>query len=225
LLKRFTMSKLPFGVQILVHAVGLAVLALLVGCSGPVSAGTSAPIASTNATTTSTSDIVFQDALTTNAHGWTTGQHILIKADGLHIVGGYYVLAPVATPPVDIEVSVRATRVAGPDTGGYGIVMRRTPSNRYEFDITGKGEWYVLNQANGQFSYLVDQTPNAAIKTGLGATNVLKVRALGAHFEFWINGVKVGEVSDAGHGDGLFGLDGDYNLDVAYTDLLAVAVH
>ena len=219
------MSKLPFGVQILVHAVGLAVLALLVGCSGPVSAGTSAPIASTNATTTPTSDIVFQDALFTDASGWADSQHSQIKADGLHIIGGYYILAPVATPPVDIEVSVDATRVAGPDTGGYGIVMRRTPSNRYEFDITGKGQWYVLDQADGQFSYLVNLTTNAAIKTGLGATNVLKVRALGAHFEFWINGVKMGEVTDTGHGDGMFGLDGDYNLDVAYTNLLAVAIH
>lgn len=219
------MSKFPFGIRFLGHAVGLAVLALLAGCGGQVSAGTSAPIASASATAAPTSAVVFQDALNTDANGWANGQQFLIKTDGLHIVGGYYILAPVATPPADIEVSVRATRMAGPDTGGYGIVMRRTQGNRYEFDITGKGEWYVLDQANGQFSNLVVPTPNAAIKTGLGATNVLKVHALGAHFEFWINGVKVGEVTDGGHVDGKFGLDGDDNLDVAYTNLLAVAVH
>jgi hypothetical protein len=203
--------------------VGLAALVLLSGCGGQVAAETAT--ATGGANSTPASDVVFQDSLTTDTSGWLEDQHVFIKGDGLHIVGGYYTLAPVATAPADIEVSVQATHVSGPDTGGYGIVMRRTPGNRYEFDITGKGEWYVLKQVSKQFSYLVGPAPDSAVKTGLGATNALKVRAQGDHFEFWVNNVKVGEVTDTANAAGQFGLDGDNNLDVAYTDLLAIAVH
>lgn len=217
------MSRLPYPIRVLYYVLSLAALVLLAGCGGQAAA--EATTVTGGATSTPASDVVFQDSLTTDTNGWSDGQHFFIEADGLHIVGGYYILAPVATAPADIEVSVQATRVLGPDTGGYGIVMRRTPGNRYEFDITGKGEWYVLKDVSKQFSYLVGPAPDSAIKTGLGAANALKVRAQGDHFEFWVNDVKVGEVTDATNAAGAFGLDGDNNLDVAYTNLLAVAVH
>jgi hypothetical protein len=202
----------------------LVVLALLAGCGGQTTVKGPTPPNTAVATATLAPGVVFQDNLTTDTNRWADGNHSIVKADGLHIIGGYYIYVPF-TPPADVEVSVRSKRILGPDTGGYGIVMRRTPGNRYEFDITGKGEWYVLKQVNKQFSSLVDPTPNAAIKTSLNATNTLKVRAQGSHFEFWVNDLKVGEVTDAANAGGAFGLDGDNGLEVVYTDLLAVAVH
>lgn len=218
------MRRLPLRPRSRYRVACLAVLALLAGCGGQAPAERPTPPATAVATATLAPGVVFQDTLTTDANGWADGKHFIVEADGLHVIGGYYNCVAF-TPPADVEVSVRSKRILGPDTGGYGIVMRRTLGNRYEFDITGKGEWYVLKQVNKQFSNLVDPTPNAAIKTGLYATNTLKVRAQGGHFEFWVNDTKVGEVTDAANAGGAFGLDGDNNLEVVYTDLLAVAVH
>jgi hypothetical protein len=85
------------------------------------------------------------------------------------------------------------------------IVSRNTGEpNCYEFGVTTAGYWSLSNTVpkGGQnyFTfYLVAPTHSSAIRTGLNATNTLQVHAAGGHFDFFINGVRVGSVNDQSH--------------------------
>lgn len=79
-------------------------------------------------------------------------------------------------------------------------------------------KWGFGKVVNDTFTDIIPYQFNAAIKGGLNVKNTLLVRMKGSHFDFYINGTKVGEVDDTTYTSGLSGLFGnDYN-DVAYTN-------
>ncbi|HEY7350541.1 MAG TPA: hypothetical protein VH599_19690 [Ktedonobacterales bacterium] len=163
--------------------------------------------------------ILFQDALTSNINSWPEESHCSFHDNAYHIKNNFACFAPAGNFG-DENITVQAKQVAGSLRYAYGIVFRRTnKSNWYEFDIDGNSEWVFIKVVNEKVSMLVHFTLNAAIKGGLNTTNTLRVQAKGAHFEFYINGTKVGKADDTTFSSGKSGLvaNGD-GTEVAYNN-------
>lgn len=177
-------------------------------------AATSTPAA----TATPGETVFFQDPLTTSADGWASDTHCFLQNQSYHIKDGYVCYAPVGSLG-DATVSADAQQLNGPVTWFYGLVFRRTSQgNYYVFDIDSNGKWLFGKVANENYSDILPYRPDPVIKTGLNVVNTLLVRARGSHFEFYINGKKVGEDDDTTFTTGLCGLHGDSHLEAAFNN-------
>ncbi|MGZ6320671.1 MAG: LamG-like jellyroll fold domain-containing protein, partial [Ktedonobacterales bacterium] len=116
------------------------------------------------------------------------------------------------------SISVQVAQVKGDTTQDYGLVFRRaSKGNYYVFGILSTGKWDFYKGVNNTASNVVDPTVNSAIKTGLNATNTLKVTMSGSHFTFFVNGVQVGTADDTSFTSGLSGVAGGDNIEAVYT--------
>jgi hypothetical protein len=174
------------------------------------------------ATATSPGEVtIYENSLTTAQSDWRNDSNCTFKPDGYHITAAFICYAP----PEDVGnvvVSVTAKQISGVTNQFYGLVLRRTSTgNYYAFEIDGNGKWVFDVVKDNTLTRLVDVTANSAIQPGLGAANILQVRAVGSHFEFSVNGTQVGQIDDSTFSSGLLGLGGKDGLDVAYTNFKA----
>ncbi len=150
--------------------------------------------------------------MTTSSSAWPNDKECYFRPDGYHIVGNsncYYSGAHYQ----DATVTVTAKVLKGPVNAAYGIAFRRpSPNNFYIFLVTNNGDWFLVKDN----AVLRKAAPNSAIKTGVGAANVLSVRMQGTRFTFFANGAQLGELTDDTYSTGAVGLSGDVNLDVVY---------
>jgi hypothetical protein len=146
------------------------------------------------------------------------------KADGYHINNAAVCLAP--NPPVtafaDGTVSVQAKQISGAITQGYSLVFRAGGSGSipdfYAFLIDGNGYWRAFKVSGGQATFFGPFTANAAIHKGLHASNTLQVVMTGSHFDFSVNGTKVGQADDSTLSSGIPGLFGGVGVEVVFTN-------
>jgi hypothetical protein len=192
---------------------GLHASAILCGALLPLALGACAlgtpslsttPTATPGPSLTSTPGIVYQNSLTTAAAGW--------KNSGACTFGpaGYDVSAAVCYAPVgnlaDLDVSVQVT---GATNASYGIVFRRASAeNLYSFTIDSISKWAFSKCTSDTHTCykLIDYATNAAIQGGRNAKNTLEVLAIGSHFDFFVNGTKVGQEDDSAFAYGEVGL-------------------
>jgi hypothetical protein len=164
---------------------------------------------------------LYSSSLTGNVSDWPSGNGCSPEADGYHITASI-ACYPDAADADDAKLSVTVKQLSGDQQSFYGIVFRRTSTgNNYLFGIDGSGHWSFDKFASSNPTPIVDATPNSAIKPGIGLTNKLEVDAKGTHFDFFVNGTKVGQSDDATYSSGRFGLLGDDNVEVVYTDFKA----
>ncbi|GEM_PF-683029 len=180
------------------------------------------PTASSVRTSVATSvlpNTLYQSALLGVANGWITDAHCAAKADGYHITGASLCYAPVgAQANVDITVTVK--QLSGPLNLFYGIVLRQSGNgNYYFFGIDGNGKWTFARLSNNTSSFLVHPAGNSAIKSNLKQTNVMEVKGIGSHFQFFVNGTSIGQSDDATYASGLIGLTSGNGIEVAYTNI------
>ena len=107
----------------------------------------------------------------------------------------------------------------------YHVSLRhrtpRTQDQDYDFDIDSNGKWVVYKCGSGTTcTKLQDYTPNAAIHSGLRASNTLMVRALGSHFDFFVNGTQVGQVDDTSYTSGMVGLSSGDSIEAVFSNLV-----
>ena len=213
-------------------SVGLLALAigLCVGCSlligfEQAKLTASIPTATPFPGTTPGATIIFQDALTSNINRWADDSHCFFQDNSYHIKDSYLCYAPAGNIG-DAQITVQAKQVAGSLLVGYGIAFRHTSTgNFYEFEISGNSAWRFAKFINGTFTEIVQSTANAAIKGGLNTVNTLSVSIKGTHFEFFVNGTKVGEATDSTFSTGLAGLRvGNDGAEVAYNNFQITAV-
>ena len=92
----------------------------------------------------------------------------------------------------------------------YAIIFRHESSgNFYSFEITPDGQWGFYKFVNGKATAISDYQSDAAIQTGAGATNEMRVLAVGSHFVFYVNGQQVGVADDSTFTSGGVGLAND----------------
>jgi len=112
-----------------------------------------------------------------------------------------------------IEATIKVSECSGSDN--YGLIFR-IPANvgynqGYIFAISCDGKyslrnWDRLTGASGTTTWLQEATESSLIKAGKGQTNRLGIMAVGDRLIMYINGEKVGEVSDSAYTSGNFGI-------------------
>jgi hypothetical protein len=110
----------------------------------------------------------------------------------------------------DFVLEVDATFAEGNPANSYGVLFRISgPNQFYRFEVTGAGFFAVeRHDGEGSWTRLTDGWQEAgAINQGLGATNRLRVAAVGESLTFAINGQEVAAFSDAGYYHGSVALD------------------
>jgi hypothetical protein len=169
---------------------------------------------------TNASNVIYSNALTSASDDWSTGGQCNFASDGYHIKNGYICYAPAgdlgdATDSVDVKLVSGSTTAAD-----FGITLRRTSQgNYYQFGIDGNSEWEFDKTVGGTFTSLVKPTSNAAIKGGLNTANTLRVVTKGSHFDFFVNGTKVGQADDTTFASGKSGLFVSEQAESVFTNL------
>lgn len=97
----------------------------------------------------------------------------------------------------DLILEVDATKQAGPDNNGFGVIFRYVDKNNfYRFDISSDGYYGFGYYENDTWTSIIDWTETTAIKQG-NATNTITILCEGSNFTFYINGTKITDVTDA----------------------------
>lgn len=151
--------------------------------------------------------VIYQDTFQDSPSDWANESGCSFKSDGYHVTGETACFGPstLDSANADVQVTVQSVK-SGQDTG-YGIALRRASSgNFYTFEITPDGRWAFLKWINGSAKAVTDLQSNTAIQTGSGATNQLRVLAVGSNFTFYVNGTQVGTASDSTYTDGRVGV-------------------
>lgn len=148
----------------------------------------------------------------------------------------YACYAPVSAYLLDSsDTSVDVKLVSASSRDMHGLELRAPrgagPSqNRlYAFVLTPAGSWAFLLCDGGLSSItclnLVDFTLNAAIHSGLGAINTLRVVAQKSHFSFYINGTQVGQANDATIWTGQTALVATGDCEAVFTNMLISQIY
>jgi hypothetical protein len=169
---------------------------------------------------TATPQVFFQDPLTSNTKGWAADSRCVFKPDGLHVTDRICIAPAGRLGNVDVKVDARFLN--GSPSSPCGIVVRDTSegANRIDFDITGDGRWGIVRYMNHASTILADLQFSPSIRQGLGAVNSLEARAVGTHFEFFVNGAIVGQVDDSNLIDGFIGLLANPGLETVFSNLV-----
>ncbi|HET8906269.1 MAG TPA: hypothetical protein VFN11_04825 [Ktedonobacterales bacterium] len=155
--------------------------------------------------------------MTSNANGWPG--YCPIKPDGMHVDTETFCAAPYPAY-ADGTISVQAKQIKGSTLQGYAVIYRLDEStvSWYAFLIDGNGKWRAFKVTNGQATFFEPFTANAAIHKGIGATNTLSVQVKGSHFDYFVNGTKVGQANDSSLTTGEGGVFGGIGIEVVYTN-------
>jgi len=88
----------------------------------------------------------------------------------------------------DMDLSVTAREVSGPDDNQYGVVFRfRDHNNYYAFFISGDGYYSLVKRENGVLRDISTWGESEAIAVGKAA-NTIRIVAQGDAFRFYVNG-------------------------------------
>ena len=209
--------------------IGIPVAVVLVLCIGAFAGlayiGSRLPETSTSTSTTTSAtatpseQVIFQDALTSSSHddNWPNESNCTFASDGYHVKGGYLCYAPAGNVS-DATISVQVKQTSGDVAQGYGLVLRRTSTgNYYIFAIDSSGEWAFYKFVNDTPTAVKDFVTSSAVKSGLNASNTLKVTMSGSSFAFYVNGTQVGQATDSTFASGKSGVSGADSSEVVYT--------
>jgi hypothetical protein len=149
-----------------------------------------------------------------NPHGWETGKgtdsNVTIANNALTIEVTKKEWIRWTLPgallkfPNDIDVTVTVS-ASNPDVTGewsYGLGVRDYLDNKdefvYMFRVVGTGEWVFtkLDGSNGLVPIIKATTLPKQVNYKPKGSNTLRMTAVGSHFEFYVNDVKVGEADD-----------------------------
>jgi hypothetical protein len=208
-------------------AVGVGGLVLANNGGGTTTANTGLPGGGGTpvANGTPTPTVIYSTSLAGTQTGWANDTHCTPMADGYHINDGYICFAP-AGSLTDSDITVSVKQISGPTTYPYGIAFRigsgASETQHYEFDIDGNSKWVLIAcpTSINSCTEKVPFTANSSIRGGLNAANQLEVRAVGAHFDFFVNGTQVGQTDDTTLTSGQVGLAGANNGAVVFTNLV-----
>ncbi len=208
--------------------IGLALLVAILSASGfaisSAAAGYGAGMFGPAATPTPTpnGESVLNDPLASNIYGWAVAPPYCQFANGGYQISGRICFAP--TPPIcNGSVSVKARQIVGPLSRGLGIVLRYSGERNYDaFDISIDGFWTFVKVVNGIVTQIIAWRSTSAVARGLGATNILLVQFGDSHFDFFVNGFKVGQADDPTFTRGYIGLESFQDGQVVFNDLTIV---
>jgi VCBS repeat-containing protein len=115
---------------------------------------------------------------------------------------------------------VDAQLISGPLDFGYGVVFRSdTHRSEYGFLISSDGHWTSYQLVNNQLTHINDWTATSQVQQNKGTHNLLTVYIKGAHMNFFINGMLVGQAdNDTFSSSGTIGLTASAGQNVVFAN-------
>lgn len=172
----------------------------------------------------------YRNALTTAAPGWAEdGLNCTLRDGAYHVTPTSANTAVTCYAPAgdfgDFNLQVQASLAAGRDDIGYGLAFREGDADEYVFEITDNGRADVEIARFGQISVLSDVWTLPAAARGAGHTHTLRVEARGDTFTCFVDGTRLGSVTDGHFPLGRVGLfAGMPGQDAAFTDFDVITV-
>ncbi len=94
----------------------------------------------------------------------------------------------------DVRIDADVETVGGPNRNNISLVCRATNEGWYEFSMNSGGYWYIWKYQDGDYFNLAE---GASYAINLQkAANSLTATCIGRELTFFVNGVKMGSVSD-----------------------------
>lgn len=207
--------------RVIVGTLITVVVIALAGVGGVYLTHHKTPSTSLQPAGTAAPSVVFSDPLTSANTHWLENANCRFGTGGYLVSDGWLCVTKAANVG-DVNVKVSVKEISGASNAAYGLVLRSSDdlNNYYVFHIFGDGQWDFGRPGPDHITHIVAPTANSAIKRGLNVTNTLEVDMSGSHFTFFVNGVKVGEVSDATYASGLTGFDSAEGTTVQYNDFV-----
>lgn len=117
----------------------------------------------------------------------------------------------------DVILKTTVTKVAGPNRMNASLVCRASDAGWYEFAITYGGyvqvwKWDANAGDNGYF-YQLAERGSTAIRVETGGVNTLEAHCIGNNLTFYVNDIKVADVTDRDFAEGQVGV-GVYAFDI-----------
>jgi hypothetical protein len=140
--------------------------------------------------------VSISDDFSGNAHRWDSSQtqvaggayELTLDLDNFDSYGLYLGGSDIT----DFDMAVDATLVAGPPDAEYGVRFRQSaPDDHLIFSISPSGFYRLARVKDKQYTSLVPWTRDDRIRTGVGATNRLRVVAEGQKIVGYINDAEV----------------------------------
>jgi len=192
------------------------------GGPGALTAPQATPTA-TAARTASGETILYRNPLDASTSGWEHQDGCRFRDDGLHVTDGFACFAPIPQQG-DVHIVAMIKQISGPNDRWNDIVLRGTFADNaylmsYEFGVEADGHWGFdkFTKDSRVSTPLVRKM--GGVRAGLNQANTLEIIAKGTHFEFWINGAKVGAFDDATYSFGSVGLAGEEGDEAVFTGL------
>ncbi len=185
---------------------------------------TATAIAAATASPTPVIGAIYLQSLAQPVSGWTMNKQCLFLSDGYHndYTAGAQNTANPCYSPVQVKdavVVVDAKLLSGPLDFGYGIVFRSdTDRSEYGFLVSPDGHWTAYKLVKNQLTHKIDWTETAEVHQNKGDHNLLTVYFKGAHMNFFVNGILVGQADDDTFSSGTIGLIASAGQNVVFAN-------
>ncbi len=141
--------------------------------------------------------VPFYDGFSTNKNGWSNedldNYSVGVNSGKLAIhrkkEGGIFISKDLnINTSKDFIIETSISREKSGATGLYGITFgRKNSSNEFTFLISTNGSYMFRKFDNDKYKKIIPFTSNDAVKTGIGASNKIKIVKSGSLLRFYIN--------------------------------------
>jgi hypothetical protein len=151
---------------------------------------------------------------------WPVSERLFFKDGRYHIFSkdaDWYTWELLSTD--DCTIEVEAEHSGGLDNQGFGVIYRvQDTNNFYLFEITKNGYFKAEKRQEGTYSNLIEWEKSSSINPK--GVNYLRVDVLGRRMTFFINRIKVKEISDSTFPAGHFGIFSSKGVNAAFDNLI-----
>jgi hypothetical protein len=180
--------------------------------------------ATATASPTPITGAIYLNSLAVPTSGWTMDAHCKFLSDGYHDdnTAGAQNTASTCYGPVQVKdavIVVDAQLLSGPLNVGYGVVFRSDSGlSEYGFLISSDGHWTAYKRVNNQLTHMVNWTVTSQVHQNKGDHNLLTVYFKGAHMNFFVNGMLVGQADDDTFSSSAIGLTASAGQNVVFAN-------
>ena len=165
--------------------------------------------------------LIYQNTFASGADGWSNDAgNCFWKSDGYHAANGYECYAPTGVQ-TSVDISVQAQQLSGDLNAPFGLVFGLdAQGNDYQYMIVSNSAWVLFRCAPASCKPAINYTDNAVIRGGLHTANTLEALVQGTHFDFFVNGTKVGSYDDPNYLSGRVGVAAGTSIESVFTNLV-----
>lgn len=139
----------------------------------------------------------FSDQFNNNSNNWSTSNS---SKEIVEISNGKYYIDNLVTTSIysdntkvidenrDFEIETKLDKVSGVTNYGYGLIFGKGTAGEFRFYIASTGWYKIARIVNDKEQIIQKWIKTSYVKTGNGASNILKVKKENGYYKFYVNG-------------------------------------